>query len=188
MKQRTLVIIGCGKSKRDYACKAGELYTGQLFKLSRQWAEMVGDDWLIASARLPDNKPAGGAMPGATCGLIHPEIVIEPYDRTLKGLGYDAIRQWRSWAQADFSAWLRDNDYPRDRESQAEWAANFRIVILAGKDYVQPLRETAMRSFRIETPLAGLGIGERLQWLKGAVEQARQEAQRRESQLTLFSS
>ncbi len=43
----TLVIVGCGKSKRKFACPATDMYTGQLFIASRRYAKTRGDAWLI---------------------------------------------------------------------------------------------------------------------------------------------
>lgn len=152
---KILVIVGCGKTKRDVPSKAKDLYTGQLFRAARKYAETHGDGWVIMSAGH---------------GLLDPNQKIEPYDRTLVGMGFDDRRQVGAWCQADFRQVMQslgaketNGQYPR-----------IRIVLLAGQDYAKTLTQfTWLRNHKdwIEQPLAGLGIGERLAWFKARASQ-----------------
>lgn len=164
---KKLILVGCGEQKRDEPCPAKDMYTSTLFAAARAYAEMHADYWYVLSARHPDEF-------GDTCGWIAPETVIKPYNRTLKGLGRDCIRQWVSWCQADFAGFCLEHPEhvrkPDDAESGHSQIVNLRVIILAGEMYVKPLRDTYSRmcGFRdlIETPLEGLQIGERIQWLQ----------------------
>ena len=141
-KDHTLVIVGCGKTKRSSRSQARNLYTGQLFQAARRWAEQHGDRWLIASARH---------------GLVQPDAMLEPYERTLRGLGRDRIRQFGFWCQAGLAEYLKNHGRPGQ------------VIILAGQDYVKPLLQfTTLRGVRydVRVPMEGLGIGHRMQWLK----------------------
>src|SRR5260370_33801740 len=69
----TLVIVPCGKSK-IWDRKPGigptparDAYTGNPFKLNREYAEVVGGKWIILSAKY---------------GFIQPEFRIENYNVT----------------------------------------------------------------------------------------------------------
>lgn len=138
---QTLIIVGCGKSKRTTASKAKDLYTGGLFRLARQYAESTGSRWLICSAKH---------------GLLDPEATVDPYDATLVGAGADARRAFGFRCQADLCGEFNDHGKPDS------------VVILAGKDYVSPLLTTRLSSILVELPLQGLQIGQRQQWLKRA--------------------
>jgi cytoplasmic iron level regulating protein YaaA (DUF328/UPF0246 family) len=71
----TLVIIPCGRSKIWHTnphlgpTPAREAYTGAPFKVNRQYAEGVGDRWIILSAKY---------------GFIEPVTPIEQYEVTFK--------------------------------------------------------------------------------------------------------
>lgn len=139
----TLVIVGCGKLKANKACQAQNMYKGQLFKAAKSHAMKIGTRWLIASAKY---------------GLLMPTDVIKPYDKTLTGAGRDEKAAFRHSCQADYAGYLTDFGKPD------------RVVILAGKLYVDPLvgeHGTALRNVdQIELPLEGMGIGERLAYFK----------------------
>jgi|SRR5271157_1510220 len=70
-----LVIIPCGSRKiwdsnpHLGPTPAREAYTGAPFRVNRQYAELVGERWIILSAKY---------------GLIDPETVIEDYEVTFK--------------------------------------------------------------------------------------------------------
>lgn len=133
-----VVLVGCGATKLDRAAPARELYTGQLFTKARAWAERNAEQWFVVSA---------------LHGLIEPEKITEPYDYRLGSAKSDAFRlgQRVGWQLATALP-----DAPR------------RLVILAGRSYVDPIRER-LRGFQgwpqVEDPLAGMGIGRRLAWL-----------------------
>lgn len=62
------------------AAPARELYTGQLFQVSRRWAEQNADAYFIASAKHL---------------LIEPDTEIEPYEQKLTDLSAEDQR-WRA--------------------------------------------------------------------------------------------
>jgi hypothetical protein len=136
MNHRT-IIIGCGKAKRDEACATRELYTGSLFVACRRYAEASGHPWAILSAQH---------------GLVLPDSEIEPYDTKLPRPG----PKLENWAMSTAkTVRLRVN------------ATTTEVVCLAGAEYAVPFA-WALAYYRItcEQPLAGMGIGARLRWLK----------------------
>lgn len=155
-RRKQLVVVGCGKTKRRFKCPAKDLYTGTLFKAARTYAERHGDFWVIASAQH---------------GLVDPAKGLEPYERVLKGLHPDLIKQWGAWCQCDL-IWIME----RMGVGTVKGPGGFSVydnppdvVMLAGKDYIEPIKRHTWLSGHpelIKEPLAGLGIGERISWLK----------------------
>jgi hypothetical protein len=140
----TLCLVGCCKTKLRRAAPAKELYCSALFRLCREWAERHADAWAILSARY---------------GVVRPDEVIEPYDATVadrRPFGGPPL------SPGDYSTWLYSHvqvwrcRYATRRETP-------RLVVLAGKEYWQCLVEHGLE---VVTPLDGLGIGERICWLK----------------------
>src|SRR5690606_19437005 len=66
-----VALVSCVKSKRASAAPASELYTSQLFRSLRGYAEANADTWYILSA---------------AHGLLRPTQVVEPYERTLNNM------------------------------------------------------------------------------------------------------
>lgn len=146
-----IALVSCGKKKLDRPAPARHMYTSNLFRLSAEYAELAFDRWYIISA---------------FHDLLKPDEVVEPYERSLAEM-----------RKADRERWA-------DRTAGAlrrEWGQHF--TLLAGKVYAECLggrlrlatHEAAGPSIRgsvagVEDPLAGLGIGERLAWLKHAIE------------------
>lgn len=138
---KTVVLVGCGKEKLDRAAKAKDLYTGQLFRKARAYAERIGDEWAILSAKH---------------FLLSPEEVIKPYEHRLQGLHRDYRRQW---------VW---NTNWGIRSRWKTWENEVRFICLAGKDYAQAFESEFLdpvATLKAEYPLAGLGVGSRLKWL-----------------------
>lgn len=65
LEGKPLVVLGCGLKKQSEPCPAIELYTGNYFRTYRKWAESVGAEIYIFSAKH---------------GVVHSSTVIEPYD------------------------------------------------------------------------------------------------------------
>jgi hypothetical protein len=150
-----LIIVGCGKEKRQHECAAKDLYTGQLFRFSRTYAETFGDGWLIASAKY---------------GLVPPSRLIEPYDRTIDQLKPDELRQFQGWCQVDLSRYF--HDVLRVPLTLGRWHWMPEIVFLAGERYINAICDgTFLANYpdKISKPLEGMGIGDRLRWLKQQV-------------------
>lgn len=89
-----VVLIACSASKLDHAAPAGELYTGELFRLSKRWYEQRAQHF------------AGLGILSAKHGLVLPETVLEPYDCHLGALPRVAWRRWSDGvAQALVDRW-----------------------------------------------------------------------------------
>jgi len=149
MDKTTLVLVSCASQKLATAAPAGQLYTSQLFRAARTYAQRVGDAWGILSAKH---------------GIAWPDEMLEPYDCSLVGAGRDRKRQWSSWVQCGIAAWLADRPHLMHRPGKYSKInpSALRVVVLAGRHYVDSL-PSSLQSV-VETPLAGLGVGHRLQW------------------------
>lgn len=138
---RKIALVSCVSSKLSEAAPATKLYTSALFTKASTYARQVADGWYILSAKH---------------GLLHPETVVEPYDKTLNKM---PAAERRSWARGVVQQ-LRDVLRPGDR-----------VVFLAGKRY----RENLVGAIRemgctVEIPMEGLGIGKQLRWLNQHLE------------------
>lgn len=138
--RRRVALIACSSTKLDHAAPADELYTSALFRKSVKWAENVAqvDAWYVLSAKH---------------GLVAPSTVLEPYDEKLAG-------DRPEWAEDVLEALA---------EEFGEELAEVEFTVLAGGAYERNLRTletgTGRVLLRIEFPLAGMQIGERLAWL-----------------------
>lgn len=133
----TMYLVSCVSRKRDRPVAAKDLYTSDWFLKARAYVERSGADWFILSA---------------AHGLVDPETVIAPYERTLNTMGVADRRAWASMVLHQLRTKLTGVD---------------RVVILAGQRY----REFLIDSIRarcpsVEVPLEGMRIGEQLGWLK----------------------
>lgn len=139
-----VILIACSGSKLDHPAPAKELYTGELFKKSKAYAEQTGRPYFILSA----------------ChGLVKPNQEIAPYNFTLKK---QRQREREGWATrvASSIVW--------------EVPAGSTITILAGNDYAEPLESILTRQgFTINRPLKGLGIGQQQQKLIALTQEAK---------------
>lgn len=109
----------------------------QLFRGFRRYAEANADEWFIVSAEY---------------GLLSPEQVVEPYERTLNKMNKAERVAWGERVQRQLLGVL-----PESAE----------VILLAGARYregIEPfLRD---RGFKVMVPLRGLSFGEQLQKLK----------------------
>lgn len=137
--KKTHLLVSCSKTKGSYRAPAGDLYTSALFVKSRRLADTYHLPYSILSAKH---------------GLVAPDALIDPYDVTLKG----ADRAFRDeWGRR--TAKQIDEAFPRGK----------RLLLLAGSDYVEPLRQNLPRfARRVDLPLEGLSLGMRLSVLDGA--------------------
>ena len=115
---------------------AKDLYVSSLFRKVRAYVEHIGQPWFILSAQY---------------GLLHPDLMIEPYDYTLNGMRTAGRREWASEVLSQLTPRL---------EAVAS------VTFFAGQRYreflEQPLRS---RGLIVKVPMRGLKIGEQLQWL-----------------------
>lgn len=131
-----VVLVSCVKSKLPHPAPARELYTSTWFTKVRKIVEDRNADWYILSA---------------LHGLVSPNVMIAPYERTLNTLG---VTDRRAWATETL-----DQLIPKIGKRN-------RIVFFAGMRYreflVAPLRNIGLA---VEVPMEGLSIGRQLAWL-----------------------
>jgi len=78
--EKRIALVSCVKTKRNSAVAAKDMYISQLFVGMRRYAEQNSDDWFILSAEH---------------GVLQPDQVIAPYERTLKTMSKLKRRQGR---------------------------------------------------------------------------------------------
>lgn len=126
-------------SKKNGAFPAAELYISPWFRKVRALVESTGDPWFILSAQY---------------GLIAPDKVIPPYDRTLNTMKAAERRHWAVQVQDQMDVELPETD---------------EILVFAGvryREYLLPFLES--RFSKVTVPMAGLAIGWQLNWLDNA--------------------
>jgi hypothetical protein len=112
----------------------------QLFKGMRRYAEKVADAWYVLSAEH---------------GVLRPEEVIAPYERTLNKMRKPDREAWAKRVQRRLLEVL-----PEGAE----------VIILAGMRYregIVPFLEE--RGFDVTVPMKGMQFGPQLRWLKEQV-------------------
>ena len=133
---KALWLVSCVKTKRSSPCRAEDLYNSAWFVKARAYAERQDCPWRILSAKY---------------GLVRPETVIEPYEKTLNTMR-DAER--REWAERVLT------------QLEPELAGLDAVVFLAGQSYREflegPLRN---RGLDVRVPMEGLSQGRQLSWL-----------------------
>jgi hypothetical protein len=132
----TVYLVSCVGQKRKQGCAARDLYTSDWFCKARRYAEASGCPWFILSAEY---------------GLVAPDHVISPYERTLNTM---RVADRRAWA---------DRVARQLMEAVPELS---RVVFLAGERYREFLAEyLAGQGVQVTVPMKGLRIGEQLSWL-----------------------
>ena len=142
---RRVALISCSAQKLDHPASAVELYTSTLFRKAVAYAVTHCDGWFVLSAKH---------------GLVRPEQVLEPYDQklTVTPSTVDGRPIPTEWAGDVSRALLSEYGVI------GLWETEF--VVLAGGVYEENLR-TLAGVISMEFPLAGMQIGQRLQWLTG---------------------
>ena len=80
IKMKTIVLISCVKKKLKQPAMAKVLYSSDLFQKMYQYAQMLTPDMIfILSAKY---------------GLLVPDEIIAPYEKTLKKMKISERRQW----------------------------------------------------------------------------------------------
>ena len=132
-----VALVSCVRAKRPSPAPARDLYTSPLFRGLRAFAEANADIWYILSAEY---------------GLLEPEQVVPPYEKTLNGMTRPDRTAWAQRVQQQLLRAL-----PADAE----------IIFLAGTRYREELEPfLRARGFEVSVPFRGLGIGKQLQRLK----------------------
>lgn len=141
MCSKCYCIVSCGKAKVKGSVqkvRAKDLYTSTLFLKSRAFAESIGNNWDILSAKY---------------GLLPPWRLVESYEETVKSKSREEVEQWKL-------------DTVDQVGRMVELRKVETLVLLGGEDYVRHLND-AFPDISFQ-PLKGLEIGERLRWLKYA--------------------
>lgn len=134
---KTIALVACVKSKSAQPKPAKELYTSTLFKGTSAYAREVSDQWFILSAKY---------------GLLKPDQIIAPYEKTLNTMPAAERRAWAQTVIRDLRKWVNPGD---------------EIIFLAGKRYREYLIPSLERiGCRITIPMEGLTFGKQLSWLK----------------------
>lgn len=132
----TVALVSCVSEKLPSPAKAGELYTSTLFRKTRSYATSHADRWYILSAKY---------------GLLDPDTVIEPYEKTLNKM---RKAERTLWAQGVLVELLKKTN-PGDT-----------ILFLAGERYREGLVSALKyKGYIIEIPMDKLPIGRQLEWL-----------------------
>ena len=116
---------------------AEDMYISQLFMGMRRYAEQNADAWFILSAEH---------------GVLQPDQVIAPYERTLKKMPKRDRVAWAERVQRQLLELL---------------PAGAMVVVLASAPYregVVPFLKS--HGFKVEVPMVGLKFGQQLHWLK----------------------
>ena len=133
----TFVLISCSKTKLSTPAIARELYTGQLFKKAVAWAERHQYRWFIVSA---------------LHGLVTPDQELDPYNFTIKDW---RKRERESWAHQAIAGQLTRYASPGSH-----------ALLILPQSYRLCIQEELNRAaFTYENPVAGLAIGQQMQWL-----------------------
>ncbi len=129
-----IAFISCVSKKLDRPAKAKDLYISDLFKKSYTYTKKHFDQVYILSALY---------------GLVHPDDIIEPYNKTLNKMKVAERKEWSFNVMRDLIKIITDND---------------ELYFFCGKNYRRFLVDWLPN--KIHIPLKGLGIGKQLQWYK----------------------
>ena len=129
-------LVGCVKTKANFAMPAKDLYISPLFKGRRGFVENTCDEWWILSALY---------------GLVHPDDLLEPYDVALVG---SSRREKQLWSRAVLAS-IDANVHAHDGDT---------FELHAGADYRLFGLEDGLkaRGYLIENPTEGLRSGKQL--------------------------
>lgn len=131
-----VAFVCCVKLKADRPMPARDLYVSPWFVMARRYAERNSDRWFILSAAY---------------GLLDPDRVIEPYEKTLNDM---PIADRCGWAKLV----TKQMDLAGVRGNEA--------IVLAGINYRRHLNMALLDRFaEVEVPMEGLMLGQQLSWL-----------------------
>jgi hypothetical protein len=129
-------LVSCVKLKAAEPRHAKDLYVSPLFRALRAYAEASAEKWFILSAKH---------------GLVHPETVVAPYERTLMKMRSAERHEWANRVSAALTPILQSGD---------------EVIMLAGERYREGLLPwLSYRGVNVTIPLAGLKMGQQLQRL-----------------------
>ena len=130
-----MYLVSCVSKKRGRPAKAKELYVSPWFRKARGFVERRQARWFILSAEY---------------GLVRPEKIIDPYEKTLNTMGVAERRKWAEMVIEQMRSELPDAP---------------QIVLFAGQRYREFLLDYLQQRYpEVAAPLSRLGIGEQLGW------------------------
>lgn len=133
---RRIYLVSCVSQKTPYCAPARDLYVSTLFQKARAYVLKSDSPWFILSAEH---------------GLVHPDDVLAPYEKTLNNMRTAERRPWAEKVQIQMERALPDAD---------------EVIIFAGvryREHIEPWLRRRYASVRV--PMQGLQIGKHLQWL-----------------------
>lgn len=136
---RKIVLISCVSKKRDYVCKARDLYVSELFVKSLEYAKrkLNADEIFILSAKY---------------GLLSLDEVIAPYNKTLNDMNKDDRKKWSNLVIEQLEKHINIHEDE--------------VIFLAGKKYREYIIPYIKNSI---VPMEGLRIGQQLKFLKESI-------------------
>jgi len=220
MPERTrgrFVLVGCGAAKAPETVEGRELYTSSYFAVKRQYAEAA-----VQWAGTADRRANTWGILSAEHAVLMPRMEVAPYDTTIDDLrgvpiegepAYELpsgdpveteLDRWAMRVHSSLGGWLRRPYAADQQESPCR-----ELVVLAGSDYIDALRErdifsgrpTAVRTgrdtYRALPPKATVrfpfqaqdfdGMFEQMAWLSSRVDElAAAAAPARRSELASF--
>ncbi|WP_332843432.1 DUF6884 domain-containing protein [Haloarcula laminariae] len=150
------VLIGCGAAKASEPVEARDLYTSSYFAVKRQYAEAA-----VQWAGTADRRANAWAILSAEHAVLPPRLEVDPYDTTIEDLRgvpiageptYELpsgerveteLDRWAMRVHSALSSWLRRPFAADQEESPCR-----ELVVLAGSDYIDALREREIFSGR----------------------------------------
>jgi hypothetical protein len=140
----TTALVSCVGKKATTPQPAKDLYRSAWFIKARRWAELNSDRWYILSAEH---------------GLLHPDEIICPYEKTLNDMSMDDRVKWEVMVY----------------DQICEKVPKGQLLFLAGKKYRDNiLGILEANGYYTNAPMEGLGIGQQLSWLNAnTLEQGR---------------
>ncbi len=107
--------------------------------------------WFTKARGLVEARQAAWFILSAEYGLVHPNVVIAPYERTLNRMSAADRRSWGERVSTQLREALPNSP---------------RVVVLAGLRYREPIWATLVAlAASVEVPMEGLTIGRQLRWL-----------------------
>lgn len=145
-------LVGCVKSKRESPSPAKDLYTSPMFTGGRRAVESGCDRWFILSAEH---------------GLLDPDTVIAPYDRTLTT---EPRRRRRAWSRDVLGA----------LKSRLSSLGGHTFEIHAGEAYYGHGLKEGLEEVGAEVvvPTEGMPMGRKLSYYAGGFDSGRNDASR----------
>lgn len=139
---KTVILIACGKDKKNIASEAKDLYQGSYFKKTLEYAYILSKkhkaDIYILSAKY---------------GLLELDTIISPYNFTLNDVSEKYRKNWSYGVIKQLNKEIKKTD---------------RVIFLAGKSYNKYLKTYYKNNLE---PLEGLRIGKKMKRLNKLIEE-----------------